>query len=86
MEVRFTQTAHGQLTNLPRETQERVKDKLRDVRDDPFRYLERLRGYDHYKLRVGDYRVLIDIDTEDEVIWAWAVGHRSTVYDRNLPP
>ncbi|MFB6298647.1 MAG: type II toxin-antitoxin system RelE/ParE family toxin [Halobacteriales archaeon] len=60
VDVRFTDTAHGQLTNLEQETQERIKDKLRSVREQPLRHIERLRGYDYYKVRVGDYRVLID--------------------------
>lgn len=34
-----------------------------------------------WRLRVGDYRVLLDIRRGDVVIVAIDVGHRSTVYD-----
>ena len=34
-----------------------------------------------YKLRVGDYRVLYEIDAELEVIAIVRVGHRREIYD-----
>jgi mRNA interferase RelE/StbE len=40
---------------------------------------ENLAGF--YKLRVGDYRVLYEIDGELEVIAIARVGHRSEIYD-----
>ena len=41
------------------ELAERIKAKLRLLKEDPFFYLEHYEG-DFYKLRVGDYRALID--------------------------
>lgn len=40
---------------------------------------ENLAGF--YKLRVGDYRVLYEIDGELEVIAIAWVGHRRDIYD-----
>ncbi len=40
---------------------------------------ENLAGF--YKLRVGDYRVLYEIDAELEVIAIARVGHRREIYD-----
>jgi mRNA interferase RelE/StbE len=40
---------------------------------------ENLAGF--YKLRVGDYRVLYEIDAELEVIAIARVGHRRDIYD-----
>jgi mRNA interferase RelE/StbE len=40
---------------------------------------ENLAGF--YKLRVGDYRVLYEIDAELEVIEIDRIGHRRDVYD-----
>lgn len=48
--------------------------------------LEPLSGYPYYKLRVGDYRVLIDWDRETDTLYVGAVAHRRNVYDRHLPP
>jgi mRNA interferase RelE/StbE len=40
---------------------------------------ENLTGF--YKLRVGDYRVLYEIDAELEMIAIDRVGHRREIYD-----
>lgn len=34
-----------------------------------------------WRLRVGDYRVLLDIQRDELVIVALDVGHRSSIYD-----
>lgn len=48
--------------------------------------LERLSGYPYYKLRIGDYRAIVDWDRGNDVLVVEAVGHRRNVYDRHLPP
>ncbi|MDY6774611.1 MAG: type II toxin-antitoxin system RelE/ParE family toxin [Halobacteria archaeon] len=85
-EVRFTPRAESLLNNLQEETQERIKSDLRDARESPERELEPVQGFDYYKLRTGDYRTLIDWEKDDDVLWVFALGHRSVVYDRHLPP
>ena len=87
-EVRLTPSGQRTLESLDSETQERVKDALRKAVEDPERELERLSDYAYYKLRVGDYRVLVDWEKEgdDDILWIFAVGHRRNVYDRHLPP
>lgn len=46
----------------------------------PARHLTRLSSVEAYKLRVGDYRVIVDVDWEQKVLYVLSVGHRSTVY------
>jgi mRNA interferase RelE/StbE len=48
--------------------------------------LEPLSGFPYYKLRAGDYRVIITWDRETNLLRVEAVGHRRNVYDRHLPP
>lgn len=50
------------IEKLPKEISARIVEKLEKITDDPFRYLEHYEGADVYKLRVGDYRMLIDVD------------------------
>ena len=58
----------------------RVAAKLRAVAVDPARYLTKLRSVAAYRLRVGDYRVVLDVDWEGRVLYVLTLGHRSTVY------
>jgi len=42
------------------EVRDRITKKLHDITDFPEHYLKRLSRSPYYRLRVGDYRVIID--------------------------
>jgi len=48
----------------------------------PDHYFERLTGEPLYKLRVGDYRIIAEIDNGKLTILVVKAGHRKNVYDR----
>ncbi len=50
------------------------------MKDDPFHYLEHYEGGDVYKLRIGDYRALIDVDFLNPILKVRVVGHRRNIY------
>jgi len=66
---------------LPKQNSERILKKLEDVKEDPFRFLEHYEG-GYYKLRIGDYRFLIDIDFDRKVLWIRVLDKRGRVYKR----
>ena len=84
--VEFTPCAEKALKRLDHSVGKRVVGKLQEIQgaDDPRDFLKPMRGplTGMFRLRVGDYRVIIDIQDERCVILALDVGHRSTVYDR----
>lgn len=45
-----------------------------------FKDVKRLKGMDTYRLRVGDYRILFEI--ENEIIKILKIGHRKNIYKR----
>jgi mRNA interferase RelE/StbE len=85
-EIYFTERGQDRLDDLDPETTDRIKSKLRDIRDWPDHFLKSLSGRDDYVLRVGDYRVLIQWarNEDDEVLYVKSVGHRRNFYDREL--
>ena len=76
----LTDTAKKQLSKLDRQTAKRIDKKLREISNDPFLYVSRLVGQDLYKLRVGDYRVLMTIQQDKLIIIVVEVSHRRNVY------
>ncbi len=70
------------LNELDPNLKERIKNKLREVRESPFRFLEHFEGSDYYKLRVGDYRALIDIDFQNKLLKVQVLDHRGKIYKR----
>ena len=82
--VYFTERGQERLEELDPETTDRIKSKLRDVRDWPDHFLKPLSGRDDYVLRVGDYRVLIQWERNDDTLYVKSVGHRRNFYDREM--
>ena len=84
--VELTPRAEKALKRLDHSVRKRVVDKLQEIQgsDDPRDFLKPMRGplTGMFRLRVGDYRVIIDIQDERCVILALDVGHRSVVYGR----
>ncbi len=61
---------------------ERIFRKVQKTKENPHRYFERLEGRIDYKLRVGDYRVIADIDDTTKTIQVTLIGHRKDVYSK----
>ena len=75
-ELIFEKRALNSLKKLERDIKERIWNKLQDCKIDPFRYLEPLIEIRGFKLRVGDYRIIIDIDSKVKVLHVLKIGHR----------
>ena len=48
----------------------------------PEHFLEKLTGMLEYKIRVGDYRVILLFDKANQKLRIQAVGHRKNIYKR----
>ena len=79
-EVLLSERARDRLAVLEADTRERIKDALRGI--NPDRDLSPLSGEDTYKLRVGDYRVIVDWDRQEDTVYVLTLGHRRNIYDR----
>ncbi|MBI5803125.1 type II toxin-antitoxin system RelE/ParE family toxin [Candidatus Pacearchaeota archaeon] len=67
------------LEKLQRAISSRIYKKVNELTENPFRFLEHYEG-EGYKLRVGDYRVLIDVDTSNKILNILKIGHRKNIY------
>ncbi|MDO8656625.1 MAG: type II toxin-antitoxin system RelE/ParE family toxin [Nanoarchaeota archaeon] len=82
-EVIFDDESIEFLNKIPREVKERIFNKIISAKENPFHFFERLTGREDYKLRVGDYRVIADIDRGNNLIKVTVIGHRKNIY-KNL--
>lgn len=84
MEYVFTSRALRALKNLPRDAQRRIVEKLDwyCAQPDPLKFAEPLVGphIGEYRFRVGDYRVVCDL--EDQILVVLLIGHRKDIYRR----
>jgi mRNA interferase RelE/StbE len=58
----------------------RIIDKVEFVSKDPFAHVQKLKGFGLYRLRVGDYRVIMSIKRKKMIIFVLEVGRISVIY------
>lgn len=80
-EITFSDSALKQLKKLERQLQERMVSAIERIRIRPQAYVQKLVGDPGYKLRVGDYRVIMDINQGKLEILIIKIGHRKNVYN-----
>jgi mRNA interferase RelE/StbE len=68
------------LEKLPHLISQRIVSKIEAAALEPSRFLEHLASANVYKLRIGDYRALIDIDTQQGLLLVQKIEHRSKIY------
>jgi len=78
--VEFSDLAKKQLYKLPKEIQKRIIATLERIRIRPEAYIIKLVGIQGYKLRAGDYRIIVDIEQERLIVFVIKVGHRKNIY------
>jgi mRNA interferase RelE/StbE len=79
-EVVFDPAAIEFLEKLEKQLKERIFNKIMAASETPFHFFVRLTERSDYKLRVGDYRVIADINqSRIEVTF---IGHRKDVYSK----
>lgn len=85
-EVLLSETARRQLSAMPPEAQDRIKEKLRDLTNGPYRSgpkldIKRLKGpkRDYFRLRIGPFRAIYSIDGDR--ILVTKILLRSKAYD-----
>jgi len=70
------------LNKLEKEIKERIWNKLQLCKENPFRFLKHLEQINGFKLRAGDYRLIVDVDNSSKTIRVLKAGHRSKIYER----
>lgn len=76
----YTQRAVRDIGNLDRVTRKRLGKKLIEFAKDPLRNSKKIHdpALGSYRFRVGDYRVIFDLDGKKIVILR--IGHRREIY------
>ena len=81
-EVKWTRRAKRSLEKLERNIIIRIIKKVESAKKNPYFYLKWLAGKKIWKLRIGNYRVLVDINTKKEILYILEVGHRKNIYKK----
>lgn len=78
--VEFSKTAERDLYKLEKEIQIRIISSLERIRIRPYPYVKKLVASPYFRLRAGDYRIILDINDAKLLILAIEIGHRKNIY------
>ena len=84
-EIRYARTALRTLRRIPSNWAETIMDKVQRLAHDPYapnNNVTKLRGREGYRLRVGDWRVIYELDDGVLVLLVVGVGPRGGVYEQ----
>ncbi|MCV0409468.1 type II toxin-antitoxin system RelE/ParE family toxin [Nitrosopumilus sp.] len=81
-QVIWSEKSVKQLEKIDKKKAQRVYDAVLDCTQDPFNIVLRLTNSPFYRLRVGNYRVILDLQQSKMIIFVIEVDHRGRVYKK----
>ncbi len=79
-ELFFTREAKKFLKKLNDQDKTRIISVLERCRVRPYTHIKKLVSSPYFRLRVGEYRVILDISTGKLLIIVIEIGHRRNIY------
>lgn len=79
-EIVWSDSAASQLKKIDRIVARRIFDEVGELHEKPHRLVRKLANSPIYRLRVGDYRLILDIQENVLRILVLKVGHRKSIY------
>ena len=68
------------LAKLPRSDRQQILTALEKLQQTPFPLAKSLKGRTDWRLRVGNWRILLRVDRKMRVMIAYDLGHRGDIY------
>jgi len=80
--IEYTTSALRELRSLDRQVQQRISERIENLSENPLPLgVKKFQGEaNHWRIRVGDYRVIYRIDRQRIVVTIVRVAHRREVY------
>jgi len=78
--VALTDSARRDLDRLDRSVARRIVARLEELREDPLRKLGHLVNSPYYRLRVGEWRVIVEVDQREVRVLVIKVAHPRSIY------
>jgi mRNA interferase RelE/StbE len=81
-QVIWSEKSVKQLEKIDTKNAQKIYDSVLGCADDPFKVVTRLQNSQFFRLRVGNYRVILDLQQNKMIIFVVETDHRSKVYKR----
>ena len=81
--VFFKKSVEKDLKIIPKRDLSKILEKIESLHRDPRPVGgEKLTGYERYRMRQGNYRIVYSIQDYELTVWIVKVGHRREIYKK----
>lgn len=80
--VKILPSADKELRKLDLAMQERIVMILDRIKVRPYHFIKKYIDTQYYILRVGDYRIILNIEDNQLIILVIEIGHRKNIYKK----
>lgn len=78
--IEFSKGAEKEFYELGKDIQKRISGGLDRIKIRPHSHIKKLVGCPYFSFRVGDYRIILDIQRDKLIIFVVTLGHRKSIY------
>ena len=79
-QVIWSEKSVKQLEKIDTKNAQKIFDSVLDCAKDPFKAVTRLVNSSFYRLRVGNYRVILDLQQNKMILFVVETDHRGKIY------
>lgn len=81
-EIIWSEKSVKQLKKIDEKNAQKIYDSVQDCIKNPFQTVTRLTNSSFYRLRVGNYRVILDLQQNKMIIFVVETDHRGQIYKK----
>ena len=81
-QVIWSEKSVKQLEKINKKDSQRIFERIQDCKKDPFSSVSRLTNSPFFRLRVNNYRVILDLQQNKMIIFVIEVDHRRKIYKK----
>ena len=71
-----------QLEKVDKKNAQKIYDSVLECIEDPFRVVIRLANSPFYRMRVGNYRIILDLQQNKMIVFVVETDHRGQIYKK----
>ena len=80
-EIYFKESVWKELKKVPKNDLKKILSRIENLGSDPRPTgCEKITGYELYRVRQGNYRIVYSIQDYELTVWVIKVGHRKDIY------
>ena len=81
-DLKIQKNAQKSLSKISEPFQTKIINKIYALANDPYYNAKKLTGREAYRIRIGNYRVIYEINNNELVVLVVSIGHRKDIYSR----